>query len=513
MNLGRVVVVALVLLVSACSGCTLFSRTRFTLLSWTVNDDKGFPGLRIQFNTSDTATLTLSGPTDQVLFSDEYYQGVHHENVSFAGYRRDPSHGTYTLRAYDTSKNVIFQNQMAFHGQNLSIDQVQDDWWSNATGSYLVALHLALHNLGDLPSYPSRVTATLEDVTVQGLLLPIAVLPHQTATVSCFVLLGPFTSKGKAVTISLVSGEGTVLAKATHVISSPAQVASWTYTWDYHGEQTLRIPSLNWLAEYYKGMSRLDINDDAPYVFDPYDDTYMEFLAHELLSMSHAHSDVERIDFIASFVQSIPYLENTYPTYPLELLKDDHGDCDDKSILGASLLTCLGYNVSLIRLPHHMAVGVSVNASVGSFAYYVDRYYYLEMTAMNSPLGRVPPEFNGFTNETVYPIATRPLLVHSWLNATRYTTSGGPDYIRLKILVMNLGSIAAPSFEVQGAFYDVTNRSYNEHRARGSPLAPQDEQIIDFEVNVPKGVATVLRTRIYLQGFMVHERESSSWFQ
>jgi hypothetical protein len=512
MNLGRVIVVTLVLLISSFSGCMLLSHTKFSLLTCIVDDDHGFPRFNIRFNTSDRVTMTVLGPAKQTIFSDEYYQGIHNESVYLTGYRKIPSPGTYELRAYDTSKNIIFQNEMTFRGQNLTIIQVQDGWWQNASGSQLVSLHLTVQNSGDLPSYPYHVTAQLGDATAQADLVPTAVLPHQSTMVSCFVLLGPLSSKGRMLMIELADREGALLAKTTHVISSAEPIASWTYDWEYLGDQTLRLPSLNWSYEYYKGLSRLDINDDAPYVFDPYDDAYIAFIAHELLTLSHARSDLERITFVASFVQSIPYKEDTYPTYPMEILKEDHGDCDDKSILGASLLSSLGYNVSLIRLPHHMAVGVHLTTILPQYTYYIDQYYYLEMTAANSPVGRVPPEFQGLTNGTAYPISSRPLLIHHWLNATHFQTGTNIDYVKLKILVRNLGSLAASSFQIVGAFYDDANHSYNTNTANGSFLGPEDQQIIDLQVNVPKGLPTVLRTRIYLDGVMMQELESSSHF-
>ena len=519
MNLGRVVVVTLFFLIGSFSGCTFLPHTNFSVLSLAVNDGGGFPQLRVRFNTSDTATLTVLGPANQALFSDEYYQGIHNESIYLSSYRRNPQPGTYELRAYDTSKNMIFQNEMTFHGQNLSVIRVEDDWWQNTSDSQLVALHLTVRNTGDLPSYPYHVTARLGEATAEAALVPTVVLPHQTAVISCFVPLGPFSSQGRMVTMEVTDAENTLLAKTTHVISSPGPVDSWTYDWGYLGGQTIRLPSMEWLYAYYKGLSRFDLNDYAGYVFDPYDDDYVAYTAHKLASLSHVQSDVARIDFVASFVQSIPYMKDDptnnsyeYPRYPLESLKENRGDCEDKAILGAALLSELGYNVSLLRLPDHMAVGVQLDTMPGSYSYYVDRYYYLEMTAVNSPVGRVPPEYQGLTNVTNYPISSRPLFIHYWLDATHYTTSTGLDYIKLKMLVKNLGSAAASSFEIQGAFYDAMNHSYNENTSRGVYLGPQDQAIIDLQVDVPKGVSTVLRTRIYLDGIMVHERESSSHF-
>jgi hypothetical protein len=319
--------------------------------------------------------------------------------------------------------------------------------------------------------------------------------------------------------ISVTDEEGILLSKTTHTISSTDPVSSWVYSWGYLGDHTLRLPSVDWLYDYYKGLSRFDINDYAAYVFDPYDDAYVNFTAHQLLFMSHVHSDVDEIAFIASFVQNIPYMKDDldndsyeYPRYPIESLKEHRGDCDDKAILGAALLSSLGYNVSLLRLPQHMAVGIQLDSAMGSYKYYVDRYYYLEMTAANSPIGKVPPEYQGLTNVTVYQISSRPLLMHYWMNATRYKTSTGLDYIKLRILVRNLGSTPASSYEIRGAFYDWTNHSYNENTASGSFIDTGGEQIVNLQINVPEGVSTVLRTRIYLDGLMVHERESSSHF-
>jgi predicted transglutaminase-like cysteine proteinase len=519
MNRGFLVAVTLVLLFSSFSGCTFLRQTTFTVLSLTVDDAEGFTQLHLRFNTSGTATLTVLSPIDQALFSDEYYQGVHAENIDLSGYRRTPLPGTYELRAYDTSKNMIYHNDMAFRGQNLSVIQVEDDWWQNTSGTQLVALHLTVHNAGDFPSYPYHLIAQVGDATAQVALVPTMVQPHQSALVSCFVPLGPLSSKGRMVMIDLDDSEGRSLAQTTHMISSPEPVASWTYDWWYSGDQTLRLPSLVWFFEYYKGLSRFDLNDYAAYVFDPYDDSFIAYLAHNLVSQSHAQSDIARINFVASFVQSIPYMKDDpnndsyeYPRYPLETLEENRGDCEDKAILGAALLSELGYNVSLLRLPDHMAVGVHLDTAGGSYTYYVDRYYYLEMTAVNSPLGRVPPEYQGLTNATVYPISSRPLLIHYWLNATRYTTGTTLDYIKLKILVKNLGSALASSYTIQGAFYDAVNHSYNENTVAGSLFGVSDEQIVDLQVNVPKEVSTVLRTRIYLAGVMVHERESSTRF-
>ncbi len=67
----------------------------------------------------------------------------------------------------------------------------------------------------------------------------------------------------------------------------------------------------------------------------------------------------------------------------LETLHDKQGDCEDKAILTAALLENLGYNVSLLRLPQHMAVGVHLNETIPLYSYYIDEYYFLETTTLH----------------------------------------------------------------------------------------------------------------------------------
>ncbi|MCX6664178.1 MAG: hypothetical protein NTZ75_08015, partial [Euryarchaeota archaeon] len=112
MPLGKTILIACILLISSFSGCTLLRQPKFTLLSLTVDDDDGFPRMYVQFNTSDTSTLMLTGPQKNILFSDSYYAGIHNESIYLNGYRTTVVAGAYTLKAVDTSKNTIYENQL-----------------------------------------------------------------------------------------------------------------------------------------------------------------------------------------------------------------------------------------------------------------------------------------------------------------------------------------------------------------------------------------------------------------
>ena len=129
MPLGKTILIASILLISSFSGCTLLRQTRFTLLSFTVDDDNGFPRMYVQFNTSDISTLILTGPQKDVVFSDTYYSGIHNESIYLTGYRTTVVPGTYTLNAVDSSKNTIYKKDVKFSGHNLSLISVYEDWW------------------------------------------------------------------------------------------------------------------------------------------------------------------------------------------------------------------------------------------------------------------------------------------------------------------------------------------------------------------------------------------------
>jgi hypothetical protein len=194
------------------------------------------------------------------------------------------------------------------------------------------------------------------------------------------------------------------------------------------------------------------------------------------------------------------------------MMVDQQGDCEDKAILVAAILDALDFDVSLIRLPNHMAVGVHLDENLTAFDYYIDEYYYLESTRFPSPLGSIPNEYQDLTNISLHPLFSRPLLVHSWKNATRFTGTDDSDYVKLKIIVENLGRETAYSVEIQGAFYSQNTVSFNQESTTIPVISPQTKQIIDLQVNVPQHIPTTLKTKIFLDNMLLHEKESSGQF-
>lgn len=108
-----------------------------------------------------------------------------------------------------------------------------------------------------------------------------------------------------------------------------------------------------WLQRTYLAM----INDTNQEQF--YTDLIRDL---RLIRNEHHLDDDEYLELISVFVQSIRYetISESPPKFPVETYVDKSGDCDDKSLLLAGLLSREGYNVSLLSFTpeSHMAVGV-----------------------------------------------------------------------------------------------------------------------------------------------------------
>jgi len=99
-------------------------------------------------------------------------------------------------------------------------------------------------------------------------------------------------------------------------------------------------------------------------------------------------TDDEYLEMIVSFVQQIPY-DNTSGgvRYPIEVIYDQKGDCDEKSILLTGLLSREGYDVGLLLFPSldHATAGIRIhlvtnNPSFRVFSDGMRDYIYIETT-------------------------------------------------------------------------------------------------------------------------------------
>lgn len=119
----------------------------------------------------------------------------------------------------------------------------------------------------------------------------------------------------------------------------------------------------------------------------------------------------DRVDFVLSFVQSLPYTLDDVTTgfdefrrYAVETLIEGGGDCEDTTILVAAILRGLGEKTALIFTPGHIALGVSGNFTGTSVTYNGTNYFYCETTGTGWTVG-VMPESSGTTVEAVVPLS------------------------------------------------------------------------------------------------------------
>ena len=139
-------------------------------------------------------------------------------------------------------------------------------------------------------------------------------------------------------------------------------------------------------------------------------DNATQMLARELDNISSAKGfdRLTELNFILSFVQTLNYYDDItkdgfidYYKFPLETLVDEGGDCEDKSVLMATIAHILGYDVVLFVMnvttvltnekAGHVAVGVHISPE-GWYGQYLQdyytyngkAYYYMETTASES---------------------------------------------------------------------------------------------------------------------------------
>lgn len=226
------------------------------------------------------------------------------------------------------------------------------------------------------------------DVWLIGLLLPVVV-------VSLLNSLGIEITPGMLAEDDLP--EKLVSIPPVVPLNVPGDI-SRKINWEHGGMQySLDLMIRRSLLEKYRAKARVDHTIWAQEYVTQGICGEVRLLAHKLLGMGKPYGTLEEVAFVLSFVQqSMTYEreENEYPRYPLESLADAVGDCEDYTILGAALLKLMGYDVAILFLPGHAALGVAGAEGIpGSAVSHRDSlYYYCEMTGAGWQLGELPDD-------------------------------------------------------------------------------------------------------------------------
>lgn len=140
--------------------------------------------------------------------------------------------------------------------------------------------------------------------------------------------------------------------------------------WDYDSQTyryDLRMNSsevFHWAFTDPEGNIRVVYNDSFQRFYTT-DDPYVLELVGMLGSYRGDMTDREFAEFVLSFVQDIPYISDQesrgareFIKYPSETLWDGGGDCEDSSILYATLMAAFGYDSRVVIFTDHAMAGV-----------------------------------------------------------------------------------------------------------------------------------------------------------
>lgn len=182
------------------------------------------------------------------------------------------------------------------------------------------------------------------------------------------------------------------------------------YVWNFKGRSYTVLMTID-IETYntYDGRERYDI----PQLVEE-GKTTLGNLTREFQNIFKRHrewSKRDRVDFVLSFVQSLPYTLDDVTTgydefrrYAIETLIEGGGDCEDTTILVAAILRGLGEKTVLIFTPGHIALGVSGNFTGSSVTYNGTKYYYCETTGTGWTVGDMPPS-SGTTVTNIIPLS------------------------------------------------------------------------------------------------------------
>jgi len=201
------------------------------------------------------------------------------------------------------------------------------------------------------------------------------------------------------------------------------------YEWEYGGQDEscdLEI-SLD-LYRYYKSQPRAAFvnRDYDEYVLDPLDDDDLEVITQEILAGAGGdyHAQLENaLFFVQHCVEYVydPYWYE-YPRYPVEMLVDLIGDCEDTAILYTSLVRTLGHGALMVAVDtsgngvaDHMIAWVPVLQSFinahpdrSFWDYHGDVYAFAETAVEGGyvPLGVDPWGLTEEDIDTVYDVSS-----------------------------------------------------------------------------------------------------------
>ena len=291
---------------------------------------------------------------------------------------------------------------------------------------------------------------------------------------------------------------------------------TWIYKWSSYS-WTILIPSA--LSDYFYNQSRPQTDNYAIYVIHPFQKEALELICEQfqIICSNKNFNEEETIKFLSSFVRSTEYISDIkdgesyeYPKYPIETLCDNGGDCEDKSILLASLLNIFNVKVALIGLHYddigHMIVGVAGDSLSGQ--YYVedngDKYYALDATNRGWGIGGIDPKYRDATLKLLR-ITSTPIILYDFYGSF-------VDYsLQLTVNIENVGTADAHNYHILAGFDASNNQLWNSEETPIFDLPVGREMELILTLRPPYGKHTRICVFVY-DGEKIVDRKYSDWF-
>ena len=197
-------------------------------------------------------------------------------------------------------------------------------------------------------------------------------------------------------------------------IDPSTKILSKTYWWSFNDKNwkfSVDIPIITYETYRDSPVNRMpqSVNNDAMRSFVTSDEKVIEEFADKLSSFAkiEGYDSITTANFILRFVQKnivyksdeVSKKEVEYWRFPVETLVDKQGDCEDTSVLFASIMGALGYDTVLLYYIleediGHLAVGIHLDGNPGEYVVYTDgkKYFYCETTTAGINVGELPSD-------------------------------------------------------------------------------------------------------------------------
>lgn len=172
----------------------------------------------------------------------------------------------------------------------------------------------------------------------------------------------------------------------------------------------------NWVPDYYRAF--IDEKHQAAFY------QAMATALHEVRQREGLDA-ARYVELVTSMTQQLEYRTdpgNLAPKFPIETYGDGYGDCDDKALLAAAILTRDGYDVAILVFAPEKHVALGVRAP--GLDYKQTGYGYVEMTEP-SIVGIPTDKLAGGVS-----LASQPVVIRIGQGQGTYTAGAQSEYIQ-----------------------------------------------------------------------------------